>query len=120
MTVPSEPLAALLTELRALLEQERAAFLSGSPERIAAVAQQKLALAERIEGAAALPEAIAANADALSQLARYNRENGVICAAMLRHMRQAIDTLRRREPHRSYRPDGTEHNPPEEHSLGAA
>jgi flagellar biosynthesis/type III secretory pathway chaperone len=120
MNAPPNPLAALLAELRVLLEREREAFLSGSPERIAAVAQRKLALAELIEREAALPEAIAPSADALTALARYNRENGVICAAMLRHMTQALDKLRRSEPHRSYRPDGSEHTPPAPHPLGAA
>jgi flagellar biosynthesis/type III secretory pathway chaperone len=113
-------LAALLVALRDLLEEERRAFLSGSPERIMAVAQHKLALADEIDREAALPGTPAPSADMLLRLARYNRENGVICAAMLRHMTQAIDALHRREPHRSYRPDGTEHNPPAEHTLGAA
>jgi flagellar biosynthesis/type III secretory pathway chaperone len=120
MNASPDRLAALIAELRALLEQEREAFLSGSPERIASVAQQKLALAAAIEREAARPGALTPSADRLAALARYNRENGVICAAMLRHMTQALDTLRRCEPHRSYRPDGTEHNPPVPHTLGAA
>jgi flagellar biosynthesis/type III secretory pathway chaperone len=120
MTSATNPLDALLAELRALLMQEREALLSGSPERIAAVAQCKLALADRIEREAAICATLAPNAGTLLQLARYNRENGAICAAMRRHMMQAIDKLRRCEPHRSYRPDGSEHNPPAGHTLGAA
>lgn len=120
METSANPLAILLAQLRELLEQEREAFLSGSPERIAALAQQKLALADRIEREAAAPGAVAPSAGALAWLARYNRDNGVICSAMLRHMTQALDTLRRAEPHRSYRPDGSERNPPAPHTLGAA
>ena len=120
MAAPTDRLSALLAELRDLLEQEREAFLAGSPERIAAIAQQKLALAEEIEKETAAAGTVPPSAEVLSGLARYNRENGVICAAMLRHMQQAIDKLRRIEPHRSYRADGTEHNPPAPHTLGAA
>ena len=120
MDASTNPLSIRLAELADLLEQERAAFLSGSPERIAELARKKLALAEEIEREAAAPGAAAPSAEALARLARANRENGVICSAMLRHMTQAIDALHHREPHRSYRPDGTEHNPPAEHTLGAA
>lgn len=120
MDASGDRLSVLLGQLRDLLEQEREAFLAGSPERIAALAQRKLALADRIEKEAATPGAIAPSAASLAWLARYNRENGVICSAMLRHMTQAIDILRRAEPHRSYRPDGSEHNPPAPHTLGAA
>lgn len=120
MEAPTDRLCALVAELRDLLEEERAAFLAGSPERIAALAHRKLVLAEEIESEAALPGAVAPSAEALARIARANQENGVICSAMLRHMRQAIDRLRRAEPHRSYRPDGSEHNPPAPHDLGAA
>lgn len=120
MEASTDRLSILLAQLRELLEKEREAFLSGSPERIAALAQRKLALAEEIEREAADPGVAIPSTDTLSRLARYNRENGVICSAMLRHMTQAIDTLRRAEPHRSYRPDGSEHNPPAPHILGAA
>lgn len=124
MTALANPLSSLLAELTELLAEEREAFLSCSPERIAALAQKKLALADRIERATTVPGAIAPavapGADTLSRLARANRENGMICSAMLRHMTQALDTLRRAAPHRSYRPDGSEHNPPAPHTLGAA
>jgi hypothetical protein len=56
----------------------------------------------------------------LAQAARYNRDNAVICSAMLRHLTQALDKLRRAEPHRSYLPDGSERNPRARHTLGAA
>ncbi|HJU19969.1 MAG TPA: hypothetical protein VJ770_26250 [Stellaceae bacterium] len=120
MNASTDRLSALLAELRELLDAERQAFLAGSPERIAALAQRKLALADAIEREAALAAAAPPRADTLLALARANRENGVICAAMLRHLTQAVDALRRSAPHRSYRPDGTEHNPPEERPLGAA
>jgi hypothetical protein len=56
----------------------------------------------------------------LQPLARYNQENAVICAAMLRHLTAAIDRLRRQDPHRSYNPDGSEQSHSSRHALGAA
>lgn len=110
----------LFAELQQALEAERAALLSGSPDRIAAMAERKRELADRIETQAALPDAVPPDADALIRVARYNRANSMICSAMLRHMTQALDRLRRTEPHRSYRPDGSERNPPAPNTIGAA
>ncbi|HTV88280.1 MAG TPA: hypothetical protein VME41_04615 [Stellaceae bacterium] len=109
----------LFARLQQLLEEERAALLSGSPERVMAAVGHKLELADKIEAQAARPEA-AMSIAALNRIARYNRDNAVICTAMLRHLTQALDKLRRAEPHRSYLPDGSERNPPARHTLGAA
>ena len=115
MKLPTDQFSALLDALQALLEEERGVLLAGRPERIAAVAARKLALADEIERhVAGLPEI--PSGDRLARLARCNRQNGVICSAMLRHMLRALDRLRAQEPHRSYRPDGSER----ERSLGKA
>lgn len=110
----------LFSELQQVLEEERAALLGGTPERVAAAAARKQALADLIEERAAQPGASPPGTDALTRAARYNRDNAAICSAMLRHLTQALDKLRRQEPHRSYRPDGSERNPPARHTLGAA
>ncbi|HTT78240.1 MAG TPA: hypothetical protein VMF86_01035 [Stellaceae bacterium] len=110
----------LFAELQQLLEEERTALLGGNPERIIAAAGRKRELADRIETHAALPATAAPPPETLARAARYNRDNSVICAAMLRHLTEALDKLRRSEPHRSYRPDGSERNPPARHTLGAA
>jgi hypothetical protein len=110
----------LFAELQLLLEEERAALLGGSPERIIAAAGRKIELADRIEAHAARPDGGAPDAELLARAARYNRDNAAICAAMLRHLTEALDKLRRSEPHRSYLPDGSERNPPAQHTLGAA
>lgn len=113
-------LGALVDDLRDVLEEERRALLSGTPDAINAIAQRKLALAETIEAATAGADASRPHPDALAALARYNQENAVICAAMLRHLTAAIDRLRHHDPHRSYNPDGSEQSSPARHALGAA
>jgi flagellar biosynthesis/type III secretory pathway chaperone len=110
----------LFAELQQLLEEERAALLGGRPDRIIEVVERKRALADKIDACAALPDATPPTIEVLTRAARYNRDNAVICSAMLRHLMQALDKLRRSEPHRSYRPDGSERNPPARHTLGAA
>ena len=120
MTVSSDRLSTLLAELRQILEEERTILLSGSPERITGVVARKLTLAEAIERECAVPGAVAPSIETLSWLNRYNRENSVICSAMLRHMTQTIDKLRQHELHRSYGPDGEENSPPAQNPLGAA
>jgi hypothetical protein len=120
MDTPMDELFLMFGELQQLLEEERAALLGGNPERIVAAADRKRELAEMIEAQAALPGAMPPDNATLARAARYNRDNAVICAAMLRHLTQALDKLRRHEPHRSYRPDGSERNPPARHTLGAA
>jgi flagellar biosynthesis/type III secretory pathway chaperone len=117
---PINSLAVLLDQLRQLLQDERAILLTGSPEQISAMAEQKLALAEMIERESAFPGTVPPDVDTLTWLARYNRENAVICSTILRHMTQAVDKLRQHEMHRSYGPDGTENVPPAQHTLGAA
>ena len=114
------PLAGLLAELGTLLDEERQALLRGPPDRIAALSQQKLALADHIDAAAAAPGAELPDAATLARLQRGNRDNAVICSVMLRHMSGALDKLRRHELHRSYQADGSERNPPAPHTLGAA
>jgi len=120
MTASNDRLSALLAELRQLLEEERSALLSGVPARITAAAKHKLDLAEKIERECDAVAAAPANVGILTWLARYNRENSVICSAMLQHMTRAIDKLRRNEPHRSYGPDGAEHSATAQRPLGAA
>ncbi len=115
-----DSLAALLDELRAVLEDERRTLLAGRPERIQAVTRRKLALAERLEGHAGLPGAAAPDIAALAALARYNRENSVICAAMLRHLTEAVDRLCQIDLHRSYNPDGSEARGSAQQALGDA
>ena len=116
----TDSLSPLLEELKRVLEEERQVLLAGHPERITAIAQCKLTLAEVIEEEAAQPGVSPPNLEMLASLARYNRQNAVICSALLRHMTQAIDRLRQHEPHRSYKPDGSESSPPAPHTLGAA
>jgi flagellar biosynthesis/type III secretory pathway chaperone len=120
METPNARLAELLDELRDLLEEERRMLLSGTPEAINAIALRKTAVAEQIEAATLVPGAQQPDAGALTPLARYNQENGVICAIMLRHLTDAIDRLRPHHPHRSYKSDGSEETRSAQHTLGAA
>ena len=120
MAPETSPLAALLDELRLALETERLALLSGRPARVDAAVHRKLALADAIERATPAGCRPAADRRLLLALSRYNRENFVICSAILRHMTLALDRLRQREPHRSYGPDGSERNPPSQRLVGAA
>jgi flagellar biosynthesis/type III secretory pathway chaperone len=120
MTPENGRLAALLAELRQLLEEERAILLSGRPEGIAALAERKLIIADSIERQCQAPGLTPPSAEHLAWLARYNRENSVICSAILQHLTNAIDRLRRQEPHRSYGPDGAELSPSAPNPLGAA
>lgn len=109
---------ALIEELRQLLAEERRALLSGNPDFIMQVVQRKLAAAEALERAATAP----VSQELLTALDRYNRENAIICGTMLRHLTEALDTLRRRGGlHRSYRLDGSEeHAASSPQTLGAA
>ena len=120
MANPAEPLDDLIDELRAILEEERRALLSGTPPAINAITQRKLVLADTIETATVIPGTPRPHPDALTALARYNQENAVICAAMLRHLTAAIDRLHRYDPHRSYNSDGSEQSCSAQHALGAA
>jgi flagellar biosynthesis/type III secretory pathway chaperone len=113
-------LATLLDELRRVLEEERGILLSGVPARLQQVTAHKHSLADAIEdvtrpGTSPLPDL-----HELQALARYNRENSIICHAILRHMTAALDRLRQNDPHRSYRADGREQNPPSGRLVGAA
>jgi flagellar biosynthesis/type III secretory pathway chaperone len=116
----SQQLAQLLAELRELLEHERSILLSGSPERIGGLVAHKSALADMIERTWQASTATPLELDTLKALQRYNRGNSVICSAVLRHLSRALDKLRQRELHRSYRPDGAEDSPPVRSPLGAA
>ncbi|MGC2200781.1 MAG: hypothetical protein WA633_11635 [Stellaceae bacterium] len=120
MVTSIDTLSAMLAELRQILEEERSVLLSGSPERIAGVVDRKLALADMIEKESEKPGALPPSVEALSWLARYNRENSVICSALLRHLTDTVDKLRQRDLHRSYGPDGTETSPSAQNPLGAA
>lgn len=120
MTTSSGELSALLAELRQILAEERGILLSGSPDRIAGVVERKLALADMIESACAAPGTTAPSIETLISLDRCNRENSVICSAMLRHLTRTVDRLRQHELHRSYGPDGAESTPPAQSPLGAA
>ncbi|HWB51623.1 MAG TPA: hypothetical protein VG651_21115 [Stellaceae bacterium] len=120
MAAGSANLAGLIDELREILEAERRALLSGTPAAINQITQRKIRVAELIEQATAGPGAPGPDADRLTPLARYNQENAVICAAMLRHLTAAIDRLRRHDPHRSYGPDGSEQTRSAQYALGAA
>jgi len=113
-------LSALLGALRRVLEEERRTLLSGMPARLPAVTQRKLDLANAIEQETRPGTTPIADLNELKALARYNRENSVICNAILRHMTGVLDKLRQRDPHRSYRADGSEHNPPSSRLVGAA
>ena len=115
-----EHLGGLLDELRDVLERERQALLSGKAETIRTVTHHKMLVANLIEQATTVPGTPRPNAAVLQRLARYNQENAVICGAMLRHLTDAIDRLRRYDPHRSYRPDGSEQSHSAQHALGAA
>jgi flagellar biosynthesis/type III secretory pathway chaperone len=117
---PTERLAELIDDLRAVLEEERQALLSGTPERIGVVTQLKSMLADLIDQATLVPGTKRPDSDLLRPLARCNQENAIICAAMLRHLTAAIDRLRRQDPHRSYNPDGSEQLRASQHALGAA
>jgi flagellar biosynthesis/type III secretory pathway chaperone len=117
---PEKRLTGLLDDLRQILEEERRTLLSGMPARLQVVTQRKLDLADAIEQETAPGTSAVADLNQLKTLARYNRENSVICGAILRHMTGALDRLRQREPHRSYRADGSEHNPPSGRLVGAA
>ena len=120
MTTRTDRLSSLLAELRQILEEERAILLSGDPHRVTGVVQRKLVLADMIERECGVPENEPPSVDTLTWLARHNRENSVICSAMLRHMTRTIDKLRQHELHRSYGPDGTEQSSLAQHPLGAA
>jgi flagellar biosynthesis/type III secretory pathway chaperone len=120
MPKSSDRVSVLLAELRQILEEERTILLSGGAEQIGGVVERKLALAEIIESEFAAPGAIPPSVETLSWFERYNRGNSVICSAMLRHLTEAIDRLRRHELHRSYGPDGEENSPPTQNPLGAA
>jgi flagellar biosynthesis/type III secretory pathway chaperone len=119
MTQSDSRLAALLDQLRNVLKDERKALLSGQPIEIDAATQRKLLLAEEIERET---DGRSSQADIglLKTLARYNRDNSVICTAMLRHMTAALDRLRQHDPHRSYRSDGSEQSPQNHRLVGAA
>ena len=120
MATPAEHLAELIEELQELLEEERRALLSGTAAVINTVTERKMQLADRIDQATTVPGTPRPNRDALLPIARYNQENAIICAAMLRHLTAAIDRLRRQDHHRSYRPDGSEQSRSAQHALGAA
>jgi len=120
MTTSSERLGELIDELREVLEMERRALLSGTPETISAVTQRKMLIADMIDQTSTELGTLRPDPEVLRPLQRYNQENAIICATMLRHLTDAIDRLRRQDPHRSYRPDGSEQNRPAQHALGAA
>ena len=120
MTNSAERLAELIDELRDTLEEERRVLLSGSPAAITTVTQRKMLLADQIDQVTMVPGTPRPNPALLEPLARYNQQNAVICAAMLRHLTAAIDRLRQLDPHRSYGPDGTEQSQSARHALGAA
>lgn len=120
MAKPPEFRSILLDAMRRLLEEERSALLSGSPDQITAVTRRKLALADEIERECPSPAILPAERDAITELARYNRENAVICSAVLSHMTAALDKLRGHEPHRSYAADGSERPGASPQALGSA
>ena len=120
MADKADQLSQLIDQLRDVLEEERRALLSGTAEAINAMAQRKLLLADMIEQMTAIPGTPRPGAAELVALARYNQENSVICDTMLRHLTAAIDRLRRQDPHRSYKSDGSEQSHSAKHALGAA
>jgi flagellar biosynthesis/type III secretory pathway chaperone len=120
MTVAAERLYELIDELRDVLEAERRALLSGTADAINAVTQRKMLVADMIDQATMVLGTSRPNPALLQPLVRYNQENAIICAAMLRHLTAAIDKLRRQDPHRSYRSDGSEQSRSARHALGAA
>ncbi|HTZ37432.1 MAG TPA: hypothetical protein VMB84_15475 [Stellaceae bacterium] len=113
-------LANLLEELHDVLADERRALLSGTAEAINVTTRRKMLLAEMIEEATSVLGAPRPGIAVLLPLMRYNQENAIICAAMLRHLTGAIDRLHQDDPHRSYRPDGSEQRRSAPHALGAA
>ena len=113
-------LGELLEELQDVLHRERQALLSGTAEAIRTITQHKMLVAEMIDQASTALGTPQLSPTALLPLVRYNQENAVICAAMLSHLTAAIDRLHRLDPHRSYRPDGSEQNRSAQHALGAA
>ncbi|HXP31688.1 MAG TPA: hypothetical protein VN832_11395 [Stellaceae bacterium] len=117
MTAGAMKFSDLLEALGQALDEERSILLAGNSEQITAIARRKMALAEAIDGhgGGAMPAR-----DEVARLARLNRENSIICAAMLRHLTGALDKLCQRDPHRSYGPDGAEQSPPSQRPLGAA
>jgi flagellar biosynthesis/type III secretory pathway chaperone len=120
MAMSGDNLSLLLTELQQVLDEERAILLSGKPERMNAVVARKLVLAQQIEHACGIPGTLQPDAMTLARLSRNNRENSVICSAILQHLTNAIDRLSRHELHRSYGPDGTEQSTSAQNRLGAA
>jgi flagellar biosynthesis/type III secretory pathway chaperone len=120
MTITSENLDELIGELQDVLERERQALLSGTAEAIRTVTQHKMLVADLIDQATLVPGTPRPAPALLRPLARYNQENAVICAAMLRHLTAAIDRLHQQDPHRSYKPDGSEQSRSAQHALGAA
>lgn len=118
--MPVSHLNELIEELADVLQRERRALLSGTPEAINTITQHKMLVADLIEQATVMPGALHPDATTLLPLARYNQENAVICATMLRHLTAAIDRLHHQDPHRSYLPDGREQSRPARHALGAA
>jgi flagellar biosynthesis/type III secretory pathway chaperone len=120
MATAAENLHELIKELRDVLERERRALLSGTPEVIRTVTQHKTLVADLIDRAMLDPGVPRPDPAVLRPLARYNQENAIICAAMLRHLTAAIDRLHQQDPHRSYNRDGSEQSRSAQHALGAA
>ncbi len=120
MAEADQKLATLLGELRDILLEERSILLSGIPERVKHVVERKLQVAAMIESVAKPSGEWPADRETVAALDRYNRGNSAICRAMLRHLTASLDALRQRDCHRSYGPDGTEHNLPAQSPLGAA
>ena len=120
MRTPTERLGELVEELADVLQRERRALLSGTPEVINTITRHKMLVADLIDQATIVPGAEPPEPELLQPLARYNQENAVICAAMLRHLTAAIDRLRRQDLHRSYNRDGSEQHRASQHALGAA
>ncbi len=120
MSHSSNRVSVLIAKLQLLLGEERNILLSGHPERLGNVVARKLMIAEKLEDECQKSVSAAPGAEELIALDRYNRGNSIICSAMIRHLTQTIDRLRRRECHRSYQPDGAENAPPTPNPLGAA
>ena len=117
---PAGHLSELIEELEDVLQRERRALLSGTAEAINTITHHKMLVADMIDRATMMPGTSRPDPASLLPLLRYNQENAIICAAMLRHLTAAIDRLRRQDPHRSYRADGSEQSRPARHALGAA
>jgi flagellar biosynthesis/type III secretory pathway chaperone len=120
VTTSAENLYELIEELQNVLARERQALLSGTAEAIRTVTQHKMLVADLIDQATLVPGTPRPDPALLRPLARYNQENAVICAAMLRHLTAAIDKLHQQDPHRSYKSDGSEQTLSAQHALGAA